>query len=145
MCRASRKGEVEGANPSLPISFPSLLTAPRKAAVSFWCEMKVRCFDSHPGLMGCPTPIPETVRFEAEALSGEVLDLETAVERIREAAGGEYRVKAVNIGGSRSIQLTRGTMEDVEKGGSMDCWRVLRLAVVTDEPRHRRKNQPNQD
>lgn len=52
----------------------------------------VTFFDPHPGLLGCPVPIPDAVKQVADALNGQSLLLAEAVERIQRAAGGEVEV-----------------------------------------------------
>lgn len=52
----------------------------------------VTFFDPHPGLLGCPVPIPDVVKRVADELNGQSLPLTEAVERIQRAAGGEVDV-----------------------------------------------------
>lgn len=52
----------------------------------------VRLYDPHPGLLGCPVPIPDVVKRVADELNGQSLPLAEAVERIQHAAGGEVEV-----------------------------------------------------
>lgn len=52
----------------------------------------VTFFDPHPGLLGCPVPIPDAVKRVADELDGQSLPIAEAVERIQRAAGGEVDV-----------------------------------------------------
>lgn len=83
-------------------------------------------FDPHPGLLGCGTPLPETVRIVAAGLDGESMPLETAVSIIKLACPqGEVRV----------VEEHAMILLEVEAGGGyVHCWRVIRFREADLQP-----------
>ena len=83
----------------------------------------MKLFDPHPGLMGCPVPLPEKVRTLAATLDGQSMTVKEAVEKIKAVISERFSVKATK----GCILLYQGSVEDLLKHGARcNCWRVLR-------------------
>jgi len=58
-------------------------------------KRKVTLYDPHPGLQGCPTPLPGPMFDIAHELSGQNITLEEAMKRIQpvaETLGGKVEI-----------------------------------------------------
>ena len=89
----------------------------------------MRYFDPHPGLMGCPEPIPEAVRLVAnELVTAEGVSLPEAIAKIQ-AACPEGRVRAVDEGhGIRGGMIVLEVGEAFRMGDHIFAkynWRVI--------------------
>lgn len=82
-------------------------------------------YDPHPGLAGCPRPLPEPVRIVANELAETETTLDDAMARISNAAKtlGRYRVENHDD----FLALTRWSTEDEYP---QDNWRVIRYHPV---------------
>jgi len=84
-------------------------------------------YDPHPGLLGCPEPIPEAVRIKAADMDGNTFTIDEAVGMIQEVAPEGYEVKAHDS----FITLAGGETVDVPTKPPILArtfnWRVLRF------------------
>jgi len=92
----------------------------------------VEFYDPHPGLMGCPTPLPEKVCLVAATLSGMRGTVEQAIHKIWNACPDEWegkqKVEDTDVEGSTFIFLSFRYPDGRENG-----WRVIRYRKVNDE------------
>lgn len=102
----------------LPSSFSGTVARMVKTSPVLSGEMIGRCefYDPHPGLAGCPEPIPEAVLAAATKISGTTLPLDKAIASLR-AAEPNGRFDA----GDDII-----TLKLSGKDGMINCWRVIR-------------------
>ena len=82
-------------------------------------------YEPHPGLMGCTTPIPESVRLIAEQLDGEYHLVEEVIQMLQDVAPDDCLVKdcpshnMITMSGGKDIRI-RENFSLKENG-----WRVL--------------------
>ena len=88
---------------------------------TFGLDRIVTFYDPHPGLAGCPVPIPDVVKRVADELNGQSLPLAEAIERIQRVAGGGVDV-ALN---ERHIGLSLPGILDGH--ACTHSWRVIRF------------------
>lgn len=89
--------------------------------------MRVRLYDPHPGLMGCPNPLPEPMRILINQLDGTVHELGAVLvilqdEAIRIADSAVIR----NSDEHKMISLRIGNFKT-----GMDCWRLLHYETLS--------------
>jgi hypothetical protein len=87
----------------------------------------VQFYDPHPGLMGCPEPLPEGVRIAAEGLNGKTKRMSEALE-ILEAGLIEDGVFEVHD--DEDFRFIGLKIPPDSQGFSVPqhCWRVIRFA-----------------
>lgn len=97
--------------------------------------MRIRLYDPHPGLSGCPLPLPAEVKTAAEELDGTTIELDDAIDRIQIAVkDNKYRVVKIEpqyVEGSGFISLEVERKEDAE--GTKHFWRVIRFEEAKKE------------
>lgn len=84
-------------------------------------------YDVHPGMAGCPTPIPEPLRLAATAIVGQRLPLTEVIERLRESvADGAFNIAEdfITYGSGRQIYIPCASPGLLAWENS---WRVVRI------------------
>ncbi len=81
----------------------------------------VEFYDPHPGLLGCPYPIPESVRLVANELNGTVITLDKAMRKVKNALPVSLESIFLVTAKRDIIMLHEQKMNKEE-----NMWRVLR-------------------
>lgn len=87
----------------------------------------VTVYDAHPGLAGCPTPIPESLRIAAQAMCGQRLEMQEVIDRLSESVtDGSFDVAEdfISYGSGRQLYIPCASPGLIRW---QNQWRVVRI------------------
>jgi hypothetical protein len=83
----------------------------------------VKFYDPHPGVLGCPTPMPAPLVALAKELDGKRISIKAALAKITPVLPENCRVEAKK----ECVVVYQGSFSKMKRDGSVvNCWRMLR-------------------